>query len=168
MLIAAALHFCLQSTTADLCAPREIAPVELTQQRRAALEALADELAHGYDERADTTPSSRPLRPRGRDPANFRDTWEVDPQGDCEDRVLWALRELRARDPALAAAAQMALTVISREGDLTFAHIVLRIETSDGSALYLDPAARGAIRENLRGPVYVPVARLDQHWAAEH
>lgn len=115
LIVAGAVQFCAGEPAEPLCAAREIAPIEMTAAHWAIVHSVArDGLSRYRPDRGD-------------------DVWNPNAhRRDCEDQVLWQLREYRRLDPALFAAARPVIVLGERARGVRSGHLLIVIETTDG------------------------------------
>lgn len=161
--VAGAISFCETYPDHDECRGRDVRPVLVDEAGRRELGRVHLGMQQGY------------RRPRSGQQEGDRgrggDRWRSLPEGrrpgsndDCEERVLWGLRELR-RGP-LGPGSRPVLLRRARSSEPSRAHLVLGVETPEG-AVVLDPGdgtVRSLASYGRDVEAYVPERGVGGSW----
>lgn len=137
------MAFCTENPQEPICVDaRPIAQVEMTKSRQELLELVLSRTRLNFHN--ETT----------------GDRWEVSRNGDCEDNVLWQMREIRERDPEMARAMR---PILIRGPFRNRTHLVLGIETTQG-VVVVNVVDRELQRWSSDWEAYAPELGIGGSW----
>lgn len=154
LLVAGAIAFCSGAPAEPRCTDAPVAVVEITDAHRATFAEIAPAIRLGSRYRAE----------------GLDDTWRPSQSGDCEDALLWAAQELRARHPELTNAYRFVLLHQGWErrgtARVRLTHLVLVIEGADGERIVLDTQYREprAWSDYANSPAFTAAGSIAGQW----